>query len=189
MNKQQRLPAAERRAQIAEAALGILATQGARQLTAKAIGLRVGITDGAVFRHFADKGEIIAAAIDTFEAALNPPPQQGPPLERLEIFFIERVTRVRERPEILGLAFNDRLQEAAGEEGAKRVQRLIGRSLGFVRKCVREAQARGELDATIDVDVYTAMVTGCMRFGARSRHRPESIWLDVMKVFESKETP
>lgn len=188
MVAQKRLPSAERRAQIADAALAILSTQDARTLTAKEIGRRIGITDGAVFRHFATKEEIIDAAIDRLESALQRPPRGGDPLERLGLFFVERAIRVRAKPEIVGLAFNDRLAEVAGEAGARRVRQLVGRSVAFVRRCIRDAQDRGGLDENVDPNLYTALVTGALRFAVHSRRPPREIWDELLLILR-KEAP
>ena len=132
----ERLSGADRKRQIAEAALRILATQGSHRLTAMEISRALGITDAALFRHFRDKDEIVAAAIHRFEELLEgdiDATDSADPLDRLGAFFVRRVEKARMRPEILALAFNDRLAEIAGPEGSARVQRMVGRSVGFVR--------------------------------------------------------
>ena len=79
-----RLPAPERRRQIAATALEILATDGVRGLTARAIAERVGVKDGSLFRHFASKEAIVDAAIDAFEGLMGEtfPDPAGDPLRK-----------------------------------------------------------------------------------------------------------
>ena len=163
-----RLPTAERRAQIAEAALRIISTQGVRRLTTAALAEQVGIADGTIFRHFKNKDEIVDAAIDLFEEALEGafPPDEGEPLERLGSFVVMRLALVRKRPEILRLAFNDRLAEAAGREGAARVALLVERSMTFVRRCLAEAQERGEITQDAPLALLVWMVIGVIRGAA-----------------------
>lgn len=165
MTPPERLPTAERQRQIAEAALRIISTQGVRRLTAVALAEEVGIADGTIFRHFKDKGEIVNAAIDLFEAALEGtfPPPEGEPLERLGTFFVNRLTLVRKNPELLRLAFNDRLAEAAGDDGATRVERLVGRSVTFVHECLAEAQRKGQVTRDAPVMLLVWMVIGVVR--------------------------
>lgn len=178
-----RLPSNERKKQIAEAALRILAHQGSRNLTAKALGETVGITDGAIFRHFRDKDEIIAAALDVFEEAIGvfSYDTSQPPLETLEQFFIYHILRVRDHPEILKLAFNDRLETVAGDEGAKRIQKKLRASTALVRRCIGSAKKRGELPKDVDTDVVTWMIIGVLRGTALASSgamasRPEVVW-------------
>lgn len=59
-----------RRRQIAEAALSVIAEDGLARFTSAAIARKVGVTDGALFRHFADKDAIVLAAIDRVEEIL-----------------------------------------------------------------------------------------------------------------------
>ena len=201
----QRLPTAQRRDQIARAALRIISTRGVRRLTSAALAEQVGIADGTIFRHFRNKDEIVDAAIDLFEQALEEafPPETGPPLRRLGSFVMMRLTLVRERPEILRLAFNDRLAEAAGEEGAARVGRLVERSLTFVRRCLADAQDRGEITQDAPLALLVWMVTGVIRGAAGNEIRlasqekdfssatPEQVWESLERFLRStsKENP
>lgn len=183
-----RLPTHERRRQIAEAALDIIATEGVHHLTTINIAHRVGIADGSLFRHFASKEEIVAAAIDAFERRMDETlPERGDdPLADLERFFVNRLSVARRHPETLRLAFNDRLAEAAGEEGAKRVGAVIQRSVDFVAGCLSRARERGQLPADVPLEVVLWMVLGVLQGAARSgpsRARrspgalgPEDVW-------------
>ncbi len=165
----ERLSSANRKRQIAEAALRILASQGAHRLTAMEIARALGITDAALFRHFRDKDAIVAAAIDRFEELLEGDIEAtdgADPLDRLGAFFVRRVDKARAHPEILALAFNDRLAEIAGPENSGRVQRMVGRSVGFVRACLEEAQRRRLVAADAPIEVLVWMVIGGLRGAA-----------------------
>ncbi|MRG94318.1 TetR/AcrR family transcriptional regulator [Polyangium spumosum] len=185
-----RLPGADRRRQIAEAALRIIATAGVHRLTAVEIAREVGIADGSIFRHFEDKRAIVAAAVDVFEGMLleDFPPEDPDPLERLKSFLLRRLALVRAHPEILRLAFNDRLVEAAGEEGAARVQASVQRSMSFVRACLAEAQEKGTITSAVPVDVMVWAVTGILRGAAFQEMAgasksppltPEALWPSI----------
>lgn len=165
----ERLSSADRKRQIAEAALRILASQGAHRLTAMEIARALGITDAALFRHFRDKDEIVAAAIRRFEELLEGDidvTDGGDPLAKLGAFFVRRVDKARAHPEILALAFNDRLAEIAGPEGSVRVRRMVGRSVGFVRACLEDAQRRRIVAADAPIEVLVWMVIGALRGAA-----------------------
>lgn len=197
-----RLPTAERRIQIAEAALRILSTLGARRLTSAALAEQVGIADGTIFRHFKNKQEIVDAAIDLFEEAIEGafPPDGGEPLERLGSFIVMRLTLVRERPEILRLALSDRLAEAAGQEGAERVARIVERSLTFVRRCLAEAQERGEITRDAPLALLVWMVVGVVRGassndihnasrgGELSTATPQQVWASLERFLRGTST-
>src|SRR5579862_7906225 len=67
------LPPDERRSMIVEATLPLLIEHGDR-VTTKQIAEAAGIAEGTIFRAFADKDELIAAAV---EAALDPGPLEA----------------------------------------------------------------------------------------------------------------
>lgn len=165
MSPPARLPTAERQRQIAEAALRIISTDGVSRLTAVALAGEVGIADGTIFRHFKDKAEIVNAAIEMFESALEGtfPGPEGEPLDRLGAFVVKRLVLLRKQPELLRLAFNDRLAEAAGAQGAARVERLIKRSVTLVHDCLAEAQDKGQVTRDTPVMFLVWMVIGVIR--------------------------
>lgn len=185
-----RLSSEQRKRQIAEVALQILAAQGAHRLTAMEIANAIGVTDAAVFRHYRNKDEIIAAAVARFEELLDGDivEARGDPLVRLGGFFVRRVGKVREHPEILRLAFNDRLAEIAGPEQAARVHQVIGRSVAFVRGCVEEAQRKRLVATDVAVELLVWAVMGCLRgaatatMGPGASATPEALWADLEKL-------
>jgi AcrR family transcriptional regulator len=186
-----RLSADERRGQIARAVLEIVATEGAQKLTAAEIARRVGVSDAALFRHFNDKAAIVAAAIETFEGMLfeDFPPAGSDPLDRLRVFFIQRVGLVRRFPVIMRLAFGDRLAAAAGAEGVERVRSIVERSVGFVRNCLTEARDQGLVDSDISTDVLTWAFMGIRGAALDARKRratPEQLWKDLEQLLKKR---
>ncbi len=158
----------ERREQIVEAALRIISTKGVHKLTAMEIGREVGIADGTVFRHFADKAAIVLGAIDHLKSLLFAqfPPEDPDPLARLRKLFVSRLELVRRHPGVFRLAFSDRLEEAAGAAGAARVRAMVARSQTFVRDCLEEAQRQGTIDPALSPAVLTWVVMGTMQMAA-----------------------
>jgi AcrR family transcriptional regulator len=155
----------DRRPQIADAALRILATKGASQLTAAEIGREVGIADSTVFRHFRDMGEVILVAIERVQACLaeSYPPTNQPPLARLRAFFLMRLALVQQRPEILRLVSSDSLEQLAGAEGARRLRDSIQRSKQFIESCLREAQNDRDIPTDLDLVVLGWVVRGTLQ--------------------------
>jgi AcrR family transcriptional regulator len=158
----------QRKDEIAAAALAILAEEGPRQLTARNLGVRVGMDGSSLFRHFESKGHILHAALDLFEAALSDTfPDAEPSWSSLRVFFTRRLSLVRERPEIIRLAFNQHLLVVAGESAhADRVRKMVDRSMAFIRACLEDAQAEGLIAADVPAAVQVWVVTGVLRGAA-----------------------
>lgn len=159
-----RQPTEERRRQIADAALKVIAEHGLGRFTTQAIAAEVGITDGSLFRHFASKQEIVLAALDRVEGRLFEgfPPADPDPLVRLERFFRARAALVSANPVIARLAFSEELPHAAGDAGATQVRRWKERSLDFVVACVDEASEQGRIPRGLPAREIGVMVIGTL---------------------------
>jgi AcrR family transcriptional regulator len=179
----------QRKAQLAEAALAILTSQGARALTVKAIAGRVGISDGAVFRHFPDVQALFDAAVCLFEESLPALPDASQSAEtRLAEFFVGRTRAVQARPHVLGLAMDDRLLELAGKNAARRIRRIQRTSMKFLFQCLGDLHADGQLNADVDEKILAWMITGAMKGAAQSGLDPQKAWVQVARVlFTPKE--
>jgi len=185
-----RLPAAERRRQIAEATLKILARRGGRELTAQRIAEEVGVKDGSLFRHFPSMEAMVAVAIDLFDERMTqsfPGAEQGP-MDQLRSFFLHRAALVRRHPDVMRLAFSDTLVEVAGREGTQKVEQVVQRSLAFVRKCLQEGQRQGVVTREVPVDVLVWATIGVLRGasgamaprkGGRAKSTPDAAWRGV----------
>lgn len=162
-----REPSDTRRRQIAEAALAVIAEDGLARFTSMAIARKVGVTDGALFRHFADKDAIVLAAIDRVEEILFEPASPSgadpeDPIQRLGAFFERRVAVIRENPGVARLVTSDQLAQAAPPEGVARVRALRRRSVAVVRSCLEEAAERGALAPGLEPAEATVVVVGAL---------------------------
>ena len=166
-----RRPAEDRRREIADAALRVIASQGLGRFTAVAIAREVGVTDAALFRHFPTKEAIVDAAIDRVEELLFEgfPPREQDPIERLGAFFRRRVAVIREQPGISALVMTGELAKAASADGVKRVTGFRRRSTAFVRACLDEAERLGRLAAGLGAEEASVVVLGALLALAHAR--------------------
>lgn len=157
-----RLSRAERRQQIVEASLHIIAEQGLRSFTTAAVASEVGLAEGSIFRHFTSKEEIVGEVIRYAGELLTAeiPPPSADPVERLRQFLLARVRLIRERPGLFRILFSDQLSQAASERDVEAVEALKRRSFGFVRECLDEASRRGMLAEGVDPAVLFLVVRG-----------------------------
>lgn len=159
-----RKAAEDRRREIADAALRVISAEGLGHFTALAIAREVGLTDGALFRHFASKEAIVDAAIDRVEELLFEgfPPEGEDPVERLGAFFARRVAVIRAQPGISRLVATDELARAGSARGVARVGEFRSRSTGFVRACLADAERRGLLAAGLGAEEASVVVVGAL---------------------------
>jgi AcrR family transcriptional regulator len=166
----QRQSTAERRQQIALAALHIIATLGVHRMTTVELARAVGMADASLFRHFPNKEAIVSAAIDLFEGylqqSLDAAALETEPLQRLHRFFVHRLELVRKYPQVLQLAFNDRLAEAAGPAEAERVSTIVHRSHAFLLEGLSRARTAGVVRTDLPAEVLIWAVAGVLRGAA-----------------------
>lgn len=139
--------------------------------------------DGSsLFRHFPNKGAILHAALDRFEAVLMESfPDAEPSWESLRSFFLRRLSLVQAHPEVIRLAFNQHLLEVTGEsEHVERVRAVVARSVTFIRACLERAQSDGIVSSDVPAGAQVWVVTGFLRGAAlgsmQPRPDPERTW-------------
>jgi hypothetical protein len=139
--------------------------------------------------------KIVDAAIEIFadELGRGMTEADGDPMDRLHRFFVARLTRWHVRPELLRLLTSDRLADAAGAAGARRVGALRDQSQAYVVRCLADAQAAGQIARDLPLEVLWWMVRGAL-IGSVDQDRtravdepqsptePERIWQCVEAI-------
>jgi AcrR family transcriptional regulator len=179
--------------QIVDAAMRIIASKGARKFTAELLGARVGVTGGAIFRHFESMEAIVDAVVDRMEAILfeDFPPEAVDPIERLGIFFQRRVQAIVANPHLSRMLLSDHVAQAGSKAQAQRIVEFKRRSRNFVFECLREAQQSGLLRGDAGPEEGTILVLGSILALVHSRtmvpegKEVEQLSLRVWRVIES----
>ncbi|HXV93294.1 MAG TPA: TetR/AcrR family transcriptional regulator [Pseudonocardia sp.] len=78
-----------RRESIAMAGLDIAAAEGAGALTMRRVAAELGVAPMSLYRHVADKEELLLLLLDEVAAGLAAPPVDGDPWRRLEALFTD----------------------------------------------------------------------------------------------------
>jgi TetR/AcrR family transcriptional regulator len=152
----------DRPAQIVDAAMGIIATQGSRRFTAQVLAAEIGVTPGALFRHFPSMEAIVDAVVERTGAILEADFPRGvsDPLERLEIFFRNRTRTIVAHPQLSHLLLSDHLAQAGGPAQERRLKEFKKRSAAFVVGCLREAREAGTLEPGTSPAAGAVLVLG-----------------------------
>jgi len=158
----ERKPTEVRQREIVDVSIRIIAVEGPRCFTAKNIAAEVGITSGAIFRHFESMGAIVDAAVERMGAILfgDFPPRNPDSIERLKVFFFKRTRTILTNPLISRLLLSDHLRQAASPAQVERLEAFKKRSRAFVVGCLREAEQSGALAEGISVEAGAVIVLG-----------------------------
>ncbi|GMV12592.1 MAG: TetR/AcrR family transcriptional regulator [Polyangiaceae bacterium] len=159
-----------RQVELADAALQIIATRGIAALTTRTLAAQVGLTGGAIFRHFPSLSALLDAVVERVEAVLDTtyPPAGLPARERLERFIEARSSAVGNQLGILRLVSSEQFQLALPNDGAARLGRCAERTRAFLVGAIREAQEEGTIRDDVEPAALSVVVMGTMRMLALS---------------------
>jgi TetR/AcrR family transcriptional regulator len=155
-------PTEARQSSLVQAALQLAAVQCPAEITTGDLAAEVGITQGAVFKHFDSKEAIWLAALDWVHESLMARLRAGAvaqaargALAALQAVFVAHVDFVREHPGVPRLIFQE-LQQGRSSLLKDRVEALMDAYRKLVAGLLE--QARSERSIAADVDTHAAMV-------------------------------
>lgn len=161
-----RRPTDERRRDILLAATELIGRDGLAGLTAATLAQAVGVTPGALYKHFASLDAVLEALALEVEGALEAslPPEHLPPLEWLGRFVEQRRTAVGASRGVLRLLLSDRFSSAFPAEAQDALGRAVGRTLQAVTAALTRGQARGDVRADVGPEALAPLVLGLTQF-------------------------
>jgi AcrR family transcriptional regulator len=161
------LPAEERRLVTVEAVVELAAEQNPNDITTAAIAHRMGVTQGALFRHFPDKASILQAVMEWVTrrllARLDKATRGVPSaLAALEAMFLAHAEFVAEHPGVPRILFGE-LQRAEKTASKHLVQKLITQYGERLHRLIEEGKKNGELEAQVDAEAAALLFIGSIQ--------------------------
>ncbi len=184
------LPAAERRAEAVAAMVALAAEQNPGDITTSAIAQRMGLTQGALFRHFPNKDALLQSVmtwvarrlLDRVAKAVQ---GAASPLRALEAMFMAHVHFVMEHPGVPRILFGE-LQRREQTAAKQMVQTLIRHYGERLHLLLEQGKAGGELDSDLDTEAAATLFIGTIQglvMQALLAGDVEQIRRDAPKVF------
>lgn len=163
----QHLPADARRAVTIEAVIELAATQNPSDITTGAIARHMGVTQGALFRHFPTKDAILQSVMEWVAERLlaridRAAQAAASPLEAIEAMFMAHVDFVVEHPGVPRMLFGE-LQRAEQTTPKRMVRTLLEQYAKRLRRLIEAAKAGGDLPATLDTDAAITLLIGTVQ--------------------------
>ncbi len=161
------LPADERRAATVEAVVDLAAEQNPSDITTAAIAQRMGLTQGALFRHFPNKEAILQAVMswvsERLLARIDQAIQQAPsPLAALEAVFMTHIDFIAQHPGVPRMLFGE-LQRSSESLPRRMVQTLLEHYRERLQRLLAAGQAVGALDAELDTKAAATLFVGTIQ--------------------------
>ncbi len=161
------LPADERRTATVEAVVDLAAEQNPSDITTTAIAQRMGLTQGALFRHFPTKDAILETVMSWVTERLlarvgKAAESAASPVAALEAIFMTHIDFVSEHPGVPRMLFGE--LQRPGETLPKRMVHTLLHHYGErLRGLLEAGKAQGELDAALDVDAAVVLFIGAIQ--------------------------
>lgn len=166
-NPPKHLPADERRAVTIEAVVELAGSNNPSEITTAAIAKHMHVTQGALFRHFANKDAICQATMEWVAERLLARIDRSArgiesALEAMEAMFMSHVDFVAEHPGVPRMIFGE-LQRAESSAAKRMVQTLIRRYAGRLQVLIEKGKANGELAAELDDEAAAMLFIGTIQ--------------------------
>ncbi|MDJ0521183.1 MAG: TetR/AcrR family transcriptional regulator [Planctomycetota bacterium] len=164
-----RRPGTERREQIADAALAVIGSRGLSALTTSTLAEEVGVTTGALFRHFPSREAILEAAVARAASQLAEtfPDADLPPTERLRALARARVKLLSAEPGIAWLLHSPEASQALPTAAVQQLGGMVKRSRTFIAQALKDGAAEGAVRDDVPPQVllfsFTATVHALIR--------------------------
>lgn len=163
-----RLGADERREEIVRVTLDLAARQGIDDVTTQDMAQAMGVTQGAVFRHFPSKDAIWLAVMqwvrDRLTAVLGRAAAEGrDPLDALQRVFFAHIDFIAGKPAIPRLLMSEHLHARNSPLRKLVTEILLGfeaKIAGLLEDARKQGLARPDLDVHAAATLYLGMVQG-----------------------------
>ncbi|MDK9724346.1 MAG: TetR/AcrR family transcriptional regulator [Sterolibacteriaceae bacterium MAG5] len=163
----QRQTAEARREEAVEAVIALACEHSPEGITTQAIASRIGLTHGALFRHFPDKAAIWRTVFDwlgvrlgcVVDAAIA---SGGTPVEVLERLFYAQVAFVADHPGVPRILFHE-LQRPAGSPLQALACNIVGGYRERLKILIRRAKDADELPFLLDEEVAAVLLVGTVQ--------------------------
>lgn len=161
------LPADERRAVTVEAVIELAAQQNPSEITTAAIAKHMSVTQGSLFRHFANKEAILESVMNWVAkrllARIDKAMQgQETAVAALQAAFMTHIQFISDHPGVPRLLFSE-LQRKQNTAPKKLVNALLSQYHQRLQQTLEQGKENQELDAELDVEAAAMLFIGSIQ--------------------------
>lgn len=161
------LPADERRAVTVAAVIELAAQQNPSQITTAAIAKHMSVTQGSLFRHFANKEAILESVMNWVAKRLlaridKAMFEQETALAALHAAFMTHITFISEHPGVPRLLFAE-LQRKENTAPKKLVNALLGQYQQRLQQTLEHGKQKQEFAPELDVEAAAMLFIGSIQ--------------------------
>ena len=157
----------KRQTQIIQASVAIIATKGIQGLTMKKIAASIGISEPAIYRHFASKNEILSGIIKLMRMKSQENAQVSKielsPMQRLELSLRNRTEAFISNPALAAIIFSEEIF-ISDNHLSQEIRTIMNERQALFVELLTKAQAAGEVRDDVAVEQLATMIIGAFRF-------------------------
>ncbi len=157
-----RKPATERRDEIVAAVLYIIGERGLTSLTTTTLAAEIGVTSGALFRHYPTLDDILLDVVRRAVIRIDEtfPDDALPPLERLLTLGRNRIRLLGPEPGLAWLLRSEQAYLTLPDEAVDALRDVARRSREFLLNALRDGAANGSIRTDFPSEVLLVPVIG-----------------------------
>lgn len=163
----QRKSSETRKQEIIQATMEIVAKEGIQKLTMARLAEQIGITDGALYKHFRSKKEIVLAMVAktqaSFLAFMNPQVElSDDPVEKLQNMLRLHLEFIEQHKGIPRILFSEAVH--VGDNDVKRLMHSgVSNYLDLIRGILHRAIQTGHIRQDLDIDAAATAFLGLIQ--------------------------
>ena len=158
----------DRQQQIIEAAIELISEKGIQQLTIKNLAKKIGLAEGALYRHFESKVDILLGILTMFKANKSMALKQMQSsseidaLAKLQSLFQERFAQFNANPAIAAVIFSEEIFQN-DKQLSEEVFQIMQESQEVIRRVIENGQQAGQMRTDISAKQLSLLITGALR--------------------------
>lgn len=152
---------------IINAAIELIAEKGIQKLTIKNLSAKIGVVEGALYRHFKSKIEILLGILKIFETTREKSLSQTgvlsiDPLVQMEQLFTERFNYFSKNPAIASVIFSEEIFQNE-KILSERVYQIMQKSVEHIQKIIESGQQLSKFRSDISATQLSLIIAGSLR--------------------------
>ena len=154
--------------QIIYAAIELIAEKSIQQLTIKNLAKKIGVTEGALYRHFPGKLDILLGILLLFKNEARKNLEQAkvskqPALTQLETIFMYRLKYFTQKPAVAAVIFSESIFQNH-KRLAEEVNNFLKMHEETLRIILKKGIQNNEIRNDIDIEDTIYIIIGSMRY-------------------------
>lgn len=157
-----------RQIQIMDRAIELIAGKSIQGLTIKNLSQKLGLTEGAIYRHFNSKFDILLTILSNFLKEADKSLEdvchsEEPALKQVESIFMYNFNRFVEKPAIASVIFSESIFQNDNRL-SEEVLKLLNKHESALKCILETGQKSGEIRNDIQCDKLISMIIGSIRY-------------------------